>query len=192
MPARWRTANFEARGGVRIVAINEFSEAGRLQAARDAAQNLLRRNALGKRPPVPVVRLASSLGLKVFRAAQRDPNVSGMLRAEDGTYVIYVNAQESPVRRRFTIAHEIGHFELHRSQLGGVKVDVLADLKLPTFQRSGAWSPVEREANVFAAELLMPQEAVRNLSRNCDLETLAHIFQVSQSAMAIRLDEVAE
>lgn len=160
------------------------------EAARDAAQRLLRRHGLGNEPPIPVVGLANDLGLKVFRAPATDSDVSGMLVPEDGTYVIYVNAADAPVRRRFTIAHEIGHWELHRDQVGEGLVDRREHLELPTFQRAGAGTAQERAANAFAAELLMPAWLVKELSPNYDLETLARILHVSQAAMAIRLDEL--
>src|SRR5688500_17955752 len=67
-----------------------------------------------KETPIPVEQVALRLGLQVERAALGD-DVSGLLVIQDGHGVIGVSATQSPVRQRFTIAHETGHFLLHRN-----------------------------------------------------------------------------
>src|ERR1041384_7945755 len=67
------------------------------------------------RVPVAVERVAAGLGLQVERADLDD--VSGLLVIEDDKGMIGVNASHPQVRQRFTIAHEVGHYVLHRDQL---------------------------------------------------------------------------
>lgn len=61
--------------------------------------------------------------------------------------------------RRFTLAHEIGHWLLHREVVLFRETPVTdASLRSPS-------TPREREANVFAAELLMPGKLVAQISQ---------------------------
>jgi hypothetical protein len=110
--------------------------------------------------PVPVESIAEDLlGLRI---EERDlGECSGMLIPSER--LIVVNAREAmsgetPTHRhRFTIAHELGHWICHAREAGD---------EAPTFCRSqdlaqDADRDLEREANVFGAELLMPEAAVR-------------------------------
>jgi hypothetical protein len=102
--------------------------------------------------PLPVESIAEDLlGLDV----QRVPMVcSGMLLPSERR--ILVNSDEAPVRQRFTIAHELGHW-ICQCLEGSVEPVYCraADVMSETARLA------EREANVFAAELLMPEEQVR-------------------------------
>jgi hypothetical protein len=89
-------------------------------------------------------------------------------------------------RRRFTIAHELGHFELHGTD-GEWKICVEKDFQLLSQQAN----PKESEANVFAAELLMPEPMFKPLCQRSTpdlslIETLAQEFRTSLSATALR------
>ncbi len=97
-----------------------------------------------------------------------------------------MSAHEPWERRRFSVAHEVGHFLLHASdQPDGVfcrAADLRADPESPERLR-------EREANRFAAELLMPETMVRAEveRRGADPIVLAPLFAVSDLAMGFRL-----
>ena len=107
--------------------------------------------------------------------------MSGMLYpAERQICVNAREAQESPGRRRFTIAHELGHWVCQCLEGRGAPVYCRAEDVSPDADRT-----LEREANVFAAELLMPEPAVRaEFSRGGDV---ASRFGVSGEAMHWRL-----
>jgi Zn-dependent peptidase ImmA (M78 family) len=98
-------------------------------------------------------------------------------------FSIAVNSTEAPVRQRFTIAHEIGHFLLHRAQLEN------GDLTDDTMYRSGLSTKEEAAANKMAASILMPFPLINALvsAGINDIESLANHLQVSQAAMKIRL-----
>lgn len=96
-------------------------------------------------------------------------------------------------RRNFTIAHELGHWFLHKDlaqeKLFGVegKVIICRGLNIKTDNR-------ERQADIFATHLLMPERFVREQLKSFapelseyDLKRMANIFQVSKQAMKIRL-----
>ena len=79
--------------------------------------------------PVLVTAIARELGLEVYNTSVWTDDISGMIRKEQGGssgYAIYVNGTHPESRRRFTIAHEIGHFILHREFIGdGITDDAL-------------------------------------------------------------------
>ena len=139
--------------------------------------------------PVKVGELAQELGLKVTRAPL-PPKISGVIKPSDDAvagFEIRVNKYESPERQRFTVAHEIAHYLLHRNEIGSGVVDSI-------MYRSNLTSRKETEANKLAAEIVMPAKAVgRELERLGGRRTddvvveLAAIFRVSVPAMKIRL-----
>ena len=140
----------------------------------------------GAEIPVPVESIAEDwLGLRIDEADLGD--CSGILIPSER--LIRVNASEAmsgdtPTRRiRFTIAHELGHWICHARGLDDA----------PTYCRSqdlaeDADRALEREANVFGAELLMPEAAVRETWATFpDAQGLAVRFGVSALAAQWRL-----
>ena len=131
--------------------------------------------------------IASDLGLKVYKTKLNN-EVSGMLKRDkelggSSGFAIFVNADHPVTRRRFTIAHEIAHYILHRDLIAdGIKEDKLL--------RSGLPSHIETEANRFAANILMPWALINEEMRKtpeAGIEDLARTFNVSPIAMSIRL-----
>ena len=122
--------------------------------------------------PVPVESVAEDLvGLAVERVPMT--GCSGVLLPLER--VILVNSAEPETRRRFTIAHEIGHW-ICQCLEGSAEPVMCRDKDLST----AADRARDREANVFAAELLMPEEAIRD-----DVD--AGAFGVSELAYRWRL-----
>lgn len=66
----------------------------------------------------------------------------------------FVTADDVLARRRFTAAHELGHFVLHKDRMAGFIADAAIS------ETDDATTDMEREANRFAAELLMPKEVI--------------------------------
>lgn len=138
-----------------------------------------------KSAPVNVVGLAKELGINVFKD-DLEAGISGILRKDSeiggaSGYVILVHRAHHPNRQRFTVAHELGHYFLHREQIYG-------ELKDDEFYRALP-GPLETEANKFAADLLMPYELIDSLAKEgiIGLEELSAELQVSRQALAIRL-----
>ena len=137
--------------------------------------------------PVQVGALAKDLGLRVVLATL-PLNISGLIQPDQaGDYVVKVNRFESKERQRFTIAHEIAHYLLHREQISSGVVDSV-------LYRSKLSSRTEAEANRLAADIVMPAGAVRTIAARLTREDsknivarLAEEFGVSKQAMEIRL-----
>lgn len=149
-------------------------------------------------PPVLVEQVARRLGLKVQKEPAPD-DLSGFLlrRPGDARAVIGVNSEHHPNRQRFSIAHEIGHFLLHEGEVLHVdrKNDALR-VKLRGRRAAMGDDPEEIEANLFAAELLMPERFLeRDLERvrevdlydEDSLSKLARSYKVSTQALVFRL-----
>ena len=94
------------------------------------------------------------------------------------------NETDSEARRRFTIAHEIAHYVLHRDLIGDSLVD-------NAMYRSSLADDYERQADSLAAKILLPADAVRMAYRTTrSYAGLAAVFGVSTAAVRIRLKEL--
>lgn len=140
--------------------------------------------------PGDPVTLANRLGITVSNAVFSDSSLSGIVTRRGDDTRILVNVNEPPVRKRFTIAHELGHLLLHLDKMEGEYVDHADEFRETEPQTSG-WAPARRreyEANVFASALLMDSDLVmRAWAEGKSLEDLAREFNVSEIAMTYRL-----
>jgi Zn-dependent peptidase ImmA (M78 family) len=133
----------------------------------------------------PIEPIVSDLGGKIgyldFDAWIDDK--SGRLEVyANGTFTINISAFSGPLRNRFTIAHELGHYFLH-SRAGKIPIRVE--------RRVGESDRLEWEANWFAAGFLMPEQEFRKAIKlfNADINRVAAYFQVStQAAMTRKKD----
>jgi hypothetical protein len=152
---------------------------------------------LGEVPPVSAERIATSLlqlnideadDLRSLPDAPQDQGrLSGLLHVP--TKTIWLDRREAaryPRRRRFTIAHEIGHWILHVSagDVCACRPDEVIDE-----DRAQQLRKVEAEANAFAAELLMPEPLVTEHCKRmgANVVALAEDFDVSVPALKLRL-----
>ena len=140
--------------------------------------------------PVPVDDIAESLLGLLVRLAPLEEGVSGILLLRQRE--IRVNSTECerwPARRRFTVAHEIGHWELHASEVEEGFICRFGDVREEQPDKGSPEQVREREANRFAAELLMPESRVRARvgAVGVQVPELADEFDVSALAMAWRL-----
>ncbi len=144
-------------------------------------------------PPIPVDSVVSYLGINL-KYEDLNSNMAGSIEKlpdPDG-YVITVNINDTDHQRRFTIAHEISHFLLHKDVLdNSSKMHRIIDDKN---YRSDLSTAREIEANNLAAQLLMPAEMItasikeyNERKERITTKTLAKIFNVSFIAMRIRL-----
>lgn len=130
----------------------------------------------------------------------RDINTTGSITVKNNEPIIWANPFKNKFqeRKRFTLAHELGHFMLHIAPNGSISnFEPILDQTL-SFNRDDNWDYKEMEANSFAAQLLMPIEFIKeeagklqredsNLTQDEAIEKLAETFQVSSQAMEYRL-----
>jgi hypothetical protein len=169
----------------------------RRRLIRRLVDELLEKNAIGL-APVPVEQIARADGIDI-RYESADDGLSGFLlrrtsAPEEWRAIIGVNVSHHENRRRFSIAHELGHLFLHPGgEVVHVDRDTIFHLRRRDSESAKGTDPEEREANAFAAELLMPETFLQRDLENVvflddsDVQGLADRYQVSQHAMTIRL-----
>ncbi len=139
-------------------------------------------------PPVNAIAVANGLGIEVRAVRWSDDALRGRTIVRGGAPIIEVNADDPPNRRRFTIAHEVGHAVLH---LLNKSHETISDTARELYRLSSiepGTDPREIEANQFAAALLMPEDMVRRYhATEKDTYQLARVFNVSEDALAYRL-----
>ena len=153
------------------------------------ARDVLKRHNLTTVPIDPVL-LANREGIKVNNAKFSDDNLVGMIVKRGDDVTMLVNYDDPPFRKRFTIAHELGHHFLHLLQ-DGEYVDKEANLFRQQLGDEREMTPSRRQeiqANMFASSLLMPEDEVRRYwKERPSIEELAKIFNVSNEAMGYRV-----
>lgn len=165
----------------------------RTQKIQKTAKGLLAKFEI-RAPPVPVRRLARGCNARIVQVSGHDGDIDGFLYREGHEAVIGVNREQAAVRRRFTIAHELGHLLLHDHDQ--VHVDRGFRVRLRNSVSTEGTDLDEMEANRFAAELLMPIGFLRadlekrefDLADDNQLRRLAKSYGVSMQALAIRLN----
>ena len=138
--------------------------------------------------PVKLGAIAKRLGVKVLLSTL-PRGTSGQIGQENGEFVIRINRHEAKHRQRFTLAHELAHYLLHRALIvaeGGWSENVLL--------RSGQPASVEHEANRLASDLVIPSAQLAEATAKYSgpmtgevIEDLARSFRVSAAAMEIKL-----
>ncbi|MFD0895438.1 ImmA/IrrE family metallo-endopeptidase [Luteolibacter ambystomatis] len=143
-------------------------------------------------PPVDVEGLARAMGI-VFdnNFSLSRFGYSGEIRWQENRPVVWINPGDSLVRKRFTLAHEIGHYILH--MLDDRDAVFKDDVKI--MRRGGEWTSKEMQANRFAASLLMPKALLVAEMQKPRFwgPTTAHLaerFQVSEESMGYRLSNL--
>ncbi len=136
--------------------------------------------------PFPVSELAEYKGFKVvvFKPSKEETeNISGAISYDKK--IILVNDNDSDYRKRFTIAHELGHLALHEEDGDMVDYRNNADAVRPK---------KEIEANAFAAELLMPKDIFmaiyKEYKKEKQIYLLRDVFGVSLDDIRIRAENL--
>jgi len=137
-------------------------------------------------PPIPVLEVAENNGVDVVFTGfgVHKDKVAGFCDFKNAK--LYINNEDPINRKTFTMAHELGHWILHRelflSDPDSYKI-------LPRFQKIDSHNNLEVEANTFAANLLVPKELLLPV-KDAPSAVLAGIFNVSRAMMEIRLKNV--
>jgi Zn-dependent peptidase ImmA (M78 family) len=128
------------------------------------------------RAPIDVEKIVTGLDI-VLEDLPTESKLSGEAMYRDGHQpVVRVNRDESAVRQRFTIAHELGHLLLH---------PIATHHRDSEYRNNG---PLETEANAFAVDLLLPAWLVWEVAGYVGIDdtALANAFRVSIQAMKYR------
>ena len=134
-----------------------------------------------------------------------EDNICGEIKKEGDKFVINISGVDHYYRKRFTMAHELAHFELHK-HLIGEGVDDNMEYKKLYRKNNKITNKEEAEANERAAQILMPEDAIIQLAQltgviklvegkiDIDILWLVYLskkFQVSKEAFTIRLAKLS-
>lgn len=168
--------------------------------------DLKEKNRFDVKAPINVDKIATELGIIVesdFSLELKD--IVGEIFFKEGSPIIKINPIQNSYnpRRRFTLAHEIGHYCLHsaKSKKGFV------DSQKTMSRTESYWDSYESEANNFAAQLLMPKTIIleegqriideylgktgaKGVPVHVFIEDMADKFEVSSKAMEYRLKNI--
>lgn len=158
----------------------------------EQAENIINTLSI-KKPSIDVDSIADHYNINITYQ-DFDDDSSGLLLIQNGKAIIAINIDNSPNRQRFTIAHELGHYFLHANNKEN---DLFIDQTLYHRNDKSSHGTYKQEiqANKFAAALLMPEEMIKevieneelDLSDDLDLLLLSNKFKVSEKAMSYRL-----
>ncbi len=151
-------------------------------------------------PPFNPFEIADSLGIYVDDYVTSETmDRAGSIRMDSaGDVFIWINPFDATIRKRFTMAHEIGHFINRDLKPNNPIIDFPAPL--PLYRTDGDTSPQEIAANEFAIDLLMPENHIYAEGRkiidaseggtilaDAFIGKMAELFDVSKLDMLYRL-----
>jgi Zn-dependent peptidase ImmA (M78 family) len=177
----------QALDSVRIAALEK-------SAADRAAEVWIRLGAPA--PPINPTQLAERLGLVVVERPTEGCDGCVLMESEIGGILVN-SAIRHEGRKRFTCAHEIGHFELHRDFWQSVCESLRQIESSSSDDDDPAVRYREVEANAFASELLMPSSHVKPEFSHKEpsfwaIDELAERYLVSKTAAARRVVELSD
>jgi Zn-dependent peptidase ImmA (M78 family) len=156
------------------------------------AEKLLKESQLMS-APVDVFKCAEFSKVDVQPVVFDDDTISGLFVIKDKLAFIRYNQNDNELRQRFTVAHELGHFFLHSKETP-LFLDTTEKVMYRNIESSTGDKAKEREANAFAAALLMPKMMIISEASKWNedpskdiVAELANQFKVSQQAMNFRL-----
>lgn len=161
-------------GGKNMININHVLE--------EKSKDILVNNDMLKLP-VNLSEIAKNNNIDVYIDKLPD-GISGAIRynEEKEKFEILIEENESNVRQRFTLAHELAHFFLEKE-----KIETSGKIHFDTLFRKEKNSE-EREVEYLAGAILMNKEILEKLyDINSSIKDLAKVFDVSESAMTVRL-----
>jgi Zn-dependent peptidase ImmA (M78 family) len=149
---------------------------------RNLVKQLLLSNDI-KSAPVDIEKIAENFRIQIEKQNAEDEVAGFLLKDFDSkNALIGVNTHHNPNRQRFTIAHELGHYFLHDYE--GVHFDSKTTglrMYLRNEKSTTGTDLEEREANLFAAELLMPEDLLKE-----DLADIKEIYLIDENDETIK------
>lgn len=166
----------------------------RIESIEEKAKDTIEKYSFNEFPIDPV-KIALKVGIAVrdvqFKDIAEDSVCGGIIK-ENESIEIYVNKYDPINRKRFTIAHELGHYFLGHLENKGECIDLHRGINNEN-------KIIEIQANAFAAALLMEKNRVEysfntlkkvGFSNENIILELSKLFAVSASAMNLRVQKL--
>ena len=178
-------------GGVNDISIIDNN--GKIKSPEVLANDVLAKFQLNNKYPILLQTICDKLGIAIESPPDTSgKQLSGKISKKNNQVTIWLNNNERLTRKRFTLAHELGHYYYDLTDNEDGYEDTV------TFNRqTGYQDPIETRANQFAACLLMPRAILEERIKfygvkefvvdEFNIMKLAIDFKVSWAAMEIRL-----
>lgn len=156
-----------------------------------SAEDILRESGQSQNIPVDLEKIIKTIKVykypRTFNDIERieKREVAGLVLLNGDDIGIFYDMEASIEQKRFIIAHEIGHCCLHGETLKNGYIEFL--------HKDGYENEHEAEASLFAARLLIPEQALISVYNKLILPTLnglADIFEVPKHLMKCRLTDM--
>lgn len=137
-----------------------------------------------KEPPIPVREISENyeIAIEERNFPPKYAHISGFISNVKGICTMIINQADSINRKNFTIAHELGHWLLHRDKLDtDPNLSILFRIPIGRLNTD----PLEKEANTFAGNLLVPKNMLLDNDGKTQRE-LSQIFDVSEEVIGYR------
>lgn len=155
---------------------------GLYKKVRDASWQILIDNRIDALP-VDIIRIATNNEITVLKNSEanelRDGEIGASIYDGNDWYIVYEDKIESIGRKRFTIAHELGHIFLGHPLIAGYHARTI-NINIPS---------TENEADIFASRLLSPSCVLWGLNLH-SAEEIAEVCKISLQAAKIRADRM--
>lgn len=143
--------------------------------------------------PFDITAMVQDHGISIIRR-DIERSVTGVLVLDSTRVTMLLNRLFDASQQRFSLAHLFGHFVLHKN-LSPLFVELIRPEESRSHQ---PWALLEQEADEFAAEMLMPEEILRDcvtakphhFRSPSVVQPLAARFGVSELAFALRLSQL--
>ena len=160
------------------------------QEIENITESILNKLNIRSYKDIDVEKISTYLNVDI-KSENLDLDISGLFILKGEKAYIRFNKEENETRQRFTIAHELGHFILHKNSKP-LFVEKSEKVMYRNLDSSTGEIKKEREANAFAASLLMPKKFILSeINAIPPYETiisyLSKRFKVSEQAMSFRL-----
>lgn len=155
---------------------------GLYKKVRDASWQILIDNRIDALP-VDIIRIATNNEITVLKNSEanelRDGEIGASIYDGNDWYIVYEDKIESIGRKRFTIAHELGHIFLGHPLIAGYHARTI-NINIPS---------TENEADIFASRLLSPSCVLWGLNLH-SAEEIAEVCKISLQSAQIRADRM--
>ncbi len=155
----------------------------RIGYVRKFARELLKRHGIGE-PPVDLLRIVSGENLEYQEVDYFSDDIDALIISMGSRFVAAVNKNQSPNRRRFSLAHELCHYLLHQDRsLLEERVTIDTPLERNEVHSKDVF---EAEADIFAGELLVPLPFLKKVFRpGLTIPDIARLFEVSEQVASV-------
>ena len=106
--------------------------------------------------------------------------VRGFYQYYDNSNIIYINLNLPEQVKKFVCAHELGHALMHKD-VNAIYLDTRTFLKTSIY---------ERQANIFAINLILPDDNFIEEYKNCTISQAARCLNVSEELLEYRINEI--